>query len=153
MNTIKIGKDLIGEKHKTYIIAEIGSNHNNDLGLALESIQAAADAGVDAVKFQTFRADDHYSKYTPGFKYLDKTNTHALIKSLELDRTWHEKLKECAEKNGLIFFSSPCDFDAIKSLTKIDTPLYKVASFDITDNRLVSEIAKTKKPIIILLIS
>ena len=66
---IKIKNKDIGDNFPCFIIAEIGSNHNNDLGLAIESIQAAADAGVDAVKFQTFRADDHYSKYTPGFKY------------------------------------------------------------------------------------
>jgi sialic acid synthase SpsE len=101
------------------------------------------------VKFQTFRAIDHYSKRSPSFNYLGNVNTHDLIKSLELNRSWQKKLKLHAEAQGLIFFSSPCDLDAIKSLEDINVELYKVASFDLTDESLISEIAKTKKPIIL----
>jgi hypothetical protein len=68
------------------MIAEIGSNHNRDLDLAYKMIEAAAQAGVDAVKFQPFKADDLYSKKTPGFAYLNNTNSYELIRLLELNR-------------------------------------------------------------------
>jgi sialic acid synthase SpsE len=112
-------------------------------------IDSAAKAGVDAVKFQTFRARDHYSKKTPGFGYLNNSNTHELIQSLELDRSWQPELKRHAQEQGIEFFSSPCDSDAIAGLASIDVPAYKVASFDLTDDQLISEIAATNKPLIL----
>ncbi len=146
---IKIGKKGIGDGYPCFVIAEIGSNHNNDFNLAIEMIDAAVDSNVDAVKFQAFKASEHYSKYTPGFEYLDNTDTHELIKSLEINREWHSDLKDYAEKKDVIFFSSPCDSDAIHSLSKLNVELYKVASFDLTDDRLISEIASLKKPLIL----
>ena len=101
------------------------------------------------MKFQTFRASQHYSKKTPGFSYLKNTNTHELIRSLELDRSWQADLKRHAEEQGVVFFSSPCDSDAIAGLAALDVPAYKVASFDLTDDRLVSEMAATRKPLIL----
>ncbi|MCR6672051.1 N-acetylneuraminate synthase family protein [Devosia ginsengisoli] len=145
---LKVGGRFIGDQEPCFVIAEIGSNHNQDLDLAFRMIDAAARSGVDAVKFQTFRADSHYSKFTPGFSYLDNTDTHSLIKSLELDRSWQGKLKQHAEEHELVFFSSPCDSDAIAGLAALDVDLYKVASFDMTDQRLVGELAATGKPLI-----
>jgi sialic acid synthase SpsE len=112
-------------------------------------IDAAADSGVDAVKFQTFRAENHYSRKSPGFGYLDNANTHELIRSLELDRTWQEKLQRHAEDRGVAFFSSPCDSDAIAGLAKLNVPAYKVASFDLTDDVLIGEMAAVHKPLIL----
>jgi len=148
-NTIQFGDRRIGDGQPCYVVAEIGSNHNNELSLAKESIQAAADAGADAVKFQTFSAKDHYSKYTPGFSYLDDTNTFDLIESLELNREWHLPLKECADKHGIAFFSSPCDKSAVDDLERVGVPAHKVASFDLPDLDLISYIAKTEKPVIL----
>lgn len=147
--TVSIGDRLVGDGHPCYVIAEIGSNHNQDFSLACKSIDAAANAGVDAVKFQTFRAADHYSKKSPGFGYLDNTDTYELIRALELDRSWQEKLQRHAESRGVAFFSSPCDSDAIAGLVKLDVPAYKVASFDLTDDVLVGEIAAVGKPLIL----
>ena len=146
---IQIGQKLVGDNHPCFVVAEIGSNHNQDMNLALESIDAVADSGVDAVKFQTFKASEHYSKNTPGFSYLDNTNTSDLIRSLELNREWQKELKEHAEKKNIIFFSSPCDSDAINSLAKLDVPVYKVASFDLTDDSLISKISDVGKPVIL----
>ena len=150
MKDIKLAfKNIIGQNQRCFIIAEIGSNHDNSFSKAKKLIDKASDAGADAVKFQIFKADNHYSKYTPGFKYLKKKNTYSLIKSLEINRDWISKLKNYCDKKKIIFFASPCDLDAVKLLNKIDVQLYKVASFDITDLNLIKNIAKNKKPIIL----
>jgi len=140
---------MVGTGQPCYVIAEIGSNHNQDFGLACEMILAAAEAGADAVKFQTFKASEHYSRRTPKFNYLKDLDPHDLIQSLELDRSWQVDLKKYAESQGVAFFSSPCDSEAIQGLATLDVPAYKVASFDLTDDRLVSEIAQQRKPVII----
>lgn len=145
---LNIGGRKIGDGQPCFVIAEIGSNHNQDYDLACKMINAAAQSGVDAVKFQTFRATSHYSKKSPGFGYLNDRNTHELIQSLELDRSWQKALKEHAKKCGVIFFSSPCDSDAISGLAALDVPAYKVASFDLTDDVLISEMAAIGKPLI-----
>jgi sialic acid synthase SpsE len=150
LNTeVSIGKRRVGDGHPCYVIAEIGSNHNQNFSLACKLIDAAADAGVDAVKFQTFRAVDHYSKKSPGFGYLDDRNTHELIRTLELDRSWQERLQLHAGSRNIAFFSSPCDSDAISGLAKLNVPAYKVASFDLSDDVLISEIAAVGKPLIL----
>lgn len=146
---LDIGGRKVGDGQPCFVIAEIGSNHNQSFDLACEMIDAAAKSGVDAVKFQTFRATDHYSKKTPGFGYLNNTDTHELIRSLELDRSWQSKLKLHAEEQDLLFFSSPCDSDAISGLSELDVPAYKVASFDLTDDVLISEMAAIGKPMIL----
>lgn len=147
--TVKIGDRLVGDGQPCFVIAEIGSNHNQDFDLARRMIDGAAKSGADAVKFQTFSADNHYSKFTPGFSYLNNTDTHSLIKALELDRTWHSQLKRHSEEQGMVFFSSPCDSDAIASLAALDIDTYKVASFDLTDTHLIAEMAAIGKPLIL----
>jgi sialic acid synthase SpsE len=139
----------IGDGQPCFVIAEIGSNHNQDYGLACKMIDAAAQSGVNAVKFQTFRSTSHYSKKSPGFGYLNDANTYDLIHSLELDRSWQADLMAHAKKCGVIFFSSPCDSDAISGLAALDVPLYKVASFDLPDDVLISEMAAIGKPLIL----
>jgi sialic acid synthase SpsE len=148
-NKFKIHQRQIGSNEPCYIIAEIGSNHNQDFDLACAHIEAAAEAGSDAVKFQTFRASEHYSRKSPGFSYLDKTDTHELIQSLELNRSWQKDLMIKARECGVDFFSSPCDVDAIKSLVELDVPVFKVASFDLPDTALIGEMASHQKPIIL----
>jgi sialic acid synthase SpsE len=146
--TINFGKTIVGDEQPCYVIAEIGSNHNHDLDLALRTIDAAAKAKANAVKFQTFKAAKHYSKRTPKFNYLDGIDTYSLIKSLELNRKWHSKLKQHAESQGIEFFSSPCDEEAILELEELGVNIYKIASFDLPDVTLISSMAKTGKPVI-----
>jgi len=146
---VYIGQKCVGDGQSCYLIAEIGSNHNQDYNLALESIDAAASAGADAVKFQTFRAKDHYSKHAPSFTYLGGKNTYDLIESLELNRDWQESLSVYARSRGVDFLTSPCDFEAIDQLSAMGMSAYKVASFDMTDQLLVNKMAETGKPIII----
>lgn len=130
-----------------YIIAEIGSNHNGNYDQACEMIEKAADAKVNAVKFQTFKAASHYSRKT-GKMSLYKENIYDLIEKLEIDRSWHARLAELCYKKGIDFLDSPCDSDAVKLALSVDMPLMKIASFDMVDIRLVNEISKTGKGVI-----
>lgn len=139
----------IGDEQSCFVVVEIGSNHNHNYDLAKQMIDAAAEAGVDAVKFQTFRAKNHYSKFTPGFSYLKDCNTFELIKNLEINRSWHAPLKQYAESRNLLFLSSPCDIDAIHELDELGLPAFKVASFDLSDLTLIRHMARTCRPVIL----
>jgi len=145
---IKIGSINVGDGQPCFVIAEIGSNHNQDFDMARRLIDAAAKSGANAVKFQTFRASEHYSKRTPGFSYLNDVNTYELIRSLELDRSWQADLNRHSQERGVLFFSSPCDSEAIAGLAALDVPAYKLASFDLPDDRLIAEMATVGKPVL-----
>ena len=132
-----------------FIIAEIGSNHNQDIKLAFKLIDEAKKAGADAVKFQTFKAEKHFSKFTPSFKFLNNQPMYDLIKKLEINRDWHKKLFKYCIKKKIIFFSSPCDYEAVDELDRLGIEIFKVASFDITDLSLIRYIAKKNKTIIL----
>ncbi len=149
MTEIAVGRRTIGDGHPAFVVAEIGSNHDGSLQQALKLIDMSADAGVDAVKFQTFRAAQHYSRRAPGFSYLDGRDTYSLIESVELDRTWQPTLQLHASDRGVEFFSSPCDLEAVIELEDLAVPIFKVASFDITDTVLVRSIAETGKPLVL----
>lgn len=145
---VKIKDRIIGKDHPTYIIAEIGSNHNGNFNLAIKLIDKAAEAGADAVKFQTFKAETLYSKNTPKFS-KDSAKPFDLIKSIEMPREWHHDLKKHAEEKGLHFFSSPFDYEAVDELDKIGVPAFKIASFELVDLELLKHTAKKGKPIIL----
>jgi len=145
---VLINDKKIGRDHATYIIAEIGSNHNNDYDLAKKLINKAADAHVDAVKFQTFKAESLYSKKTPRFS-KDNLNPFDLIKSIEMPREWLKDLKKYSESKDLDFFSSPFDFQAVDELDKLNVPAFKIASFEMVDLELLEYTAKKGKPIIL----
>lgn len=148
--TLSIADRMVGDGASCFIVAEIGSNHNQSLDLALKSIDAAADAGVDAVKFQTFRAERHVSSKAELPTYLGGTgSTQELLKSLELDRSWHEPLMRHAADRGVIFFSSPCDIEAIDELTALGVPAHKIASFDLPDVDLIGAAAASGVPVIL----
>lgn len=131
-----------------FLVAEAGSNHNGDLKTALKLIDAASDAGADAIKFQVFYADRHYSKKTPRHSNYN-LHLYDLVKQLELPRDWLKTLKEHADRRGIIFFASPCDYEAVDLLEELGIPLYKISSFEIVDLELISYIASKSKPVII----
>ena len=139
---------MIGDGHPAFIVAEIGSNHDQNLEQAFALIEAAAAAGVDAVKFQTFQAAQLYSKRTPSFSYLNDVDTYSLLESLELDRSWQVSLRQRAHECNVEMFSSPFDLEAIDTLEAIGVPLYKLASFDLPDTDLVRALARTGKPLV-----
>src|SRR5437588_12145618 len=103
-SAISIGGRTIGEGHPTYVIAEAGSNHNRDLGVAKELIDVASLAGADAVKFQTYTGKDLYSSRTPPFEYLGgKRKPQELLEAVELPRDWHPELAAHAAQRRIHF--------------------------------------------------
>jgi N-acetylneuraminate synthase/N,N'-diacetyllegionaminate synthase len=145
---MEIRNKLIGEGESCFIIAEAGSNHNGRLEQAKKMIDAAVEAGADAVKFQIFKAQDLYSKYTPEFSYLKGKNTYELIKSIETPRKWIKELAKYCEEKNITFLASAFDFEAVDHLDKY-VPAFKIASFEITDLELVKYAAEKGKPMII----
>jgi len=148
MREVKVGKRFIGEKRPCFIIAEAGSNHNRSLAQAKKLIDAAAEAGADAVKFQIYTAEGLYSKYTPPFKYLKGKKTYDLIKEIETPRKWIGELAAYCKKKGVFFLASPFDFPAVDLLYP-HVPAYKIASFEIVDLELLKYAASKGKPMII----
>lgn len=144
MSQITTTFSKIGQRNPCYLIAEIGSNHNGNFDQACQMIESAAAAGVNAVKFQTFKASNHYSKKTPSIS-LYKKGIYELIEELEIDRSWHVKLAEVSKNVRVDFLDSPCDFEAIDMALDVNMPLLKVASFDMVDIRLIDRISKTGK--------
>jgi sialic acid synthase SpsE len=149
-DAIRIGSHLVGDGHPCFVIAEIGSNHNGDWSVALQMIDAAAEAGVDAVKFQTFHASSHVSSkaVTPSYLKTD-VKLQDIIRALEIDRNWHAPLMEYCARKGLVCFSSPCDREAVDELDAVGAPVHKVASFDLPDTDLIAYIAAKGKPVIL----
>ncbi len=140
--------------NKTFIIAELSANHGKDIEIAKNTIKAIKRAGADAVKLQTYTADtitinckkDHFKiKGT----HWDGKYLYDLYKEASLPWEWHAELFELAKKEKLICFSSPFDKTAVDFLEELNCPIYKIASFEITDIPLIDYIAKKNKPIII----
>ncbi len=151
---IKIQNKKIGINQKTFVIAEIGVNHCGKLGLAKKMINQAIKAGADAVKFQTFQAENLASLNTPKVKYQLKNSSkreshYQMLKSLELTKTNHLKLFRYCQKKGIIFLSTPYDKNSAVFLNKLGCSAFKTASADIVDLELHNYLAKTNKPVII----
>lgn len=151
---MQIGNYKIDKESKVFIIAELSANHNGRLETAIETIHAAKRAGADCVKLQTYTADtitidcdkdDFIIKDTiwNGRKLYD------LYKEAYTPWEWHLKLFETAREIGLECFSSPFDKTSVDLLESLNTPAYKIASFEITDIPLIEYVASKGKPVII----
>jgi N-acetylneuraminate synthase len=156
MKKIKIGKRWVGEGEPVFIIAEVGSNHNGSLKQAKRLIDVAVDAGADAVKFQTFKAERLYSKKTPAMSYLKKNKllkkgetVWDLLRKNELPRVWQKSLSEYCAKKKIVFLSTPFDVEAVDDLNALKMPAIKIASYEITHLPLLEHAARTKKPMIL----
>lgn len=143
------------EKNNLFIIAELSANHNNDLDLAVKTIEAAAQSGADAIKVQTFTADSltlnvDNEYFGPRKDGLWKGRTlYELYTEGALPYEWHKTLQKVAIDNGLVFFSSPFAKKDVDFLETLDVPIYKIASFEITDIPLIEYTASKGKPMII----
>ncbi len=143
---IKIGKKAIGHGSPIFVIAEVGSNHNRDLEKARTLVQIAADAGADAVKFQTFVAERLVARSE---SLPDGTNLCELFGRYELPHEWHQELFDYAHSLNVEFLSSPFDFESVDLLDELGVPAFKIASGDLSNLPFISHIASKKRPIVL----
>lgn len=145
-----IGGTTVGAGAPCYVIAEAGANHNRDLDIAKRLIDVAAEAGADAVKFQTYTGRDLYSSRTPRFDYLhDERSPQELLDAIALPREWQGPLMEHAATRGIHWFSSPFDHEAVDQLAALGVPAMKIASFELVDLPLIRRAAATGVPLIL----
>jgi len=152
-NYVSIAGREIGPSYPPYIVAEMSGNHNGDFGRALALIEAAAQAGSDAVKLQTYTADtitiDHDG---PQFRIKggiwNGRRLYDLYQEAHTPWDWHRKLFEKGHELGVHVFSAPFDATAVDFLLDLDTPAFKIASFEIGDLQLIERCAVTGKPLI-----
>ena len=140
---------------RCFIIAEMSANHNHKIENAFAIIKAAKEAGVDAVKFQTYTADtmtlncdNEYFQIKQGTLW-DGTTLYKLYQQAYTPWEWHKELFDYARSLGLVAFSTPFDKTAVDFLEELDNPIYKIASFEITDIPLIEYAASKGKPMII----
>jgi len=150
MRKIKIGNKQVGESEPTFIIAEAGSNHNGKLKQAKKLIDIAADAGVDAVKFQLFKAARIYPKNCGVVDtVMGKVDFFKVLKNMELPLTWLELLKDYSEKKGLIFLCSCFDEKSADALENVGITAHKLGSPELNHIPLLEHLGKKSKPIIL----
>ncbi|MDH3208982.1 MAG: pseudaminic acid synthase [Burkholderiaceae bacterium] len=153
---MKIAEREVGLGSKPYLIAEMSGNHKQSLQRALAIVDAAAMAGADAIKLQTFTADTMtLDLRTPGFVIEDAASPwagrqlHELYKEAQTPWEWHAPIMARAASHGMHCFSSPFDETAVDFLQSLNVPAYKIASFECTDLPLIRKVANAGKPIII----
>src|SRR6476646_4948648 len=150
--TISIAGRPIGAEHRPFVIAEMSGNHNQSLDRALAIVDAAAAAGADAVKLQTYTAD---TITMPGaYRIADEGSLwngrelHQLYGQAYTPWEWHQPIMQRAAERGLICFSSPFDESAVDFLESLHVPAYKIASFENEHFPLLERICRSGKPII-----
>lgn len=156
MSDIFIGQRAIGPAQPPFIIAELSGNHDQSLDKALAMVDAAAAAGADAIKLQTYTADTMTLDVHHGEFYIDDPDNlwhgyslHRLYQKAMTPWEWTAPIFERAKTHGMLAFSTPFDISALQFLEQLDVPCYKVASFENTDHALLAAVAKTGKPVIV----
>jgi sialic acid synthase SpsE/protoporphyrinogen oxidase len=148
-----LGK-LVGDGYKPLIIAEAGLNHNGNIRIAKELIRKAKEAGCDAVKFQTFKAEKRVSSKVKSANYFEKTlsmeeNYYDMFSRLEFTENEFKLLYRYSKRNGIPFFSTPFSEEDVDILEMVGVGCYKISSFDLVNHRLLSYTASKQKPIIL----
>jgi pseudaminic acid synthase len=153
---ILIGNKKLGIEYPPFIIAEMSGNHNQSLDRALAIVEAAAKAGAHALKLQTYKADTMTLDIEEGDFFIDDPDSlwkgKSLYKLYEQAHTpweWHKPIFDRCAELGIICFSTPFDSTAVEFLEDLNTPAYKIASFENTDLPLIAKVAATGKPMII----
>jgi len=150
---IKIENKLIGQNQEPFIIAEAGINHNGDIKLAKKMIIEAKKCGADAIKFQTFTAQNMMIKETVSAEHLEKSagneSVYDFVKKVSLSREEFRELAELCKKEDIIFLSTAGTPDDVDFLESLDVPAFKVASMDLNNIPLLNHIAKKNKPVLL----
>ncbi|HED14066.1 MAG TPA: N-acetylneuraminate synthase, partial [Gammaproteobacteria bacterium] len=151
---IELADRQVGPGHPCFIIAEAGVNHNGEIGLAKQLVDVAAEAGADAIKFQTFRADRGVSAATPKAKYQLQTtdaseSQREMLRHLELSREAHHQLQAHCQEQNILFMSTPFDQESADLLDELRVPLFKIGSGEITNWPFLEYVARKGKPIIL----
>lgn len=144
----------IGAGHPCFIIAELSANHNHDMERALEIVRAAAAAGADAIKLQTYTPDtltiasDRDEFRVTGTIWATET-LHSLFQKAYMPWEWHKPIFDEAARLGMKFLSTPFDFSAVEFLETLNVDFYKIASSELVDIPLIKRVAQTGKPVLI----
>ncbi len=153
---IKIGEKYLGTDYQPFIIAEISGNHNQSLDKAFKIVEAAAKAGVHAIKLQTYTADTMTIDADNASFSINDSNSlwngqslYNLYQKAHTPWEWHKQIFEYCRKLGLIGFSTPFDETAVDFLESLNVPAYKIASFENNHLPLIKKVAATGKPLII----
>ena len=153
---IRICDRMIGNEYPPLIVAEMSGNHNQSLDRALQIVDAAAKAGAQALKLQTYTADTMTLDLDSDDFFIGDssslwqgTSLYKLYNQAYTPWEWHKPIFERCRELGMIGFSTPFDDTAVDFLETLDVPCYKIASFEVTDLPLIEKVAATGKPIII----
>lgn len=151
---IEIAGHRLESGQPCFIIAEAGVNHNGRLDLAFELVDAAARAGAHAVKFQTFIAESLIAAVAPKAEYQKATTRPdesqlEMVKRLELSFADFTAIKAHCDRTGIVFLSTPFDFQSVDFLSGLDVPAFKISSGDVTNHPLLEHIARKHKPVIL----
>lgn len=154
VNTFQIGPLTIGPGHPCFIIAEAGVNHNGHLQTAHDLVDAAASAGADAVKFQTWITERLCTQGAKKAGYQEaqcpeEADQFTMLKKLELPYDWHSELQQHARDNGLVFLSTPDEIQSATFLCKLGIPAIKIGSAELTNHLYLRQLASLGKPLII----
>lgn len=152
--SIEIKGRTIRTGHPTYIVAEMSANHNQDFDTAVKIIEAAKQAGADAIKLQTYTPDTmtidcDNAYFRVNLPPWEKVTLHELYRKAYMPWEWQPKLQQIANGLGLDLFSTAYDSQAVEFLEQLDMPAFKIASFENVDVRLVRRIARTGKPVLL----
>jgi pseudaminic acid synthase len=152
----RIASHAVGQGQTPFIIAEMSGNHNGSLQRALALVDAAADAGAQALKIQTYTADtmtidlaEREFVITDAKSLWHGSTLYQLYQQASTPWDWHKQIFDRCRQRGMVGFSTPFDASAVKFLESLDVPCYKIASFENVDHDLIRAVARTGKPVII----
>lgn len=151
---LQIENRVISEQEKTFIIAEAGVNHNGDMNLAKEMIDAASESGADAIKFQTFKAEKLILKNIEKAPYQKVTTNsnesqYDMLKRLEVTKEQTKELIDYCQKKNIIFLSTPFEKTSLDELDELGVPAFKIAATDLTNIQFLRQVAEKGRPIIL----